>query len=584
MRTFRRRGFLQFAGLVGAATLCRALAGDSALGAGGAAQAGGASSRGANSGESASAPASQEKPGAGGPPRKPNFLIVIADDMGYSDPGCYGGEVETPILDGLAANGIRFTQCYSTARCWPSRACLLTGYYAQQVRMDPPHGKLPAWARMLPHYLRPSGYRCYVSGKWHLRNAPKAVADGGFDRSYILHDHDHHFAPKQHELDDKALPPVPAGMDFYTTTAIAGRAMDFLKEHAEKHAGEPFLMYLAFTAPHFPLQAPPADIAKYAGKYKEGWDICRSRRWQRMTRMGLINCALSEPDTGIIPNWNLPIEKLQEEIGPGEVSRAVPWKNLTDEQKDFQAGKMSIHAAMVDRNDQEMGRVIEQIKAMGAFENTVIIFVSDNGASAEQIIRGDRNDISAAAGSARSYLCLGPGWSTASNTPFRLHKSWVHEGGIASPLVVHWPAGIKARGELRHTPCHFVDLVPTLAALAGGAIAPSWNGQTPPALPGKNLVPALAADAAIERDFLYFHHMDNKALRVGDWKIVCAGNGKPWELYDMRTDRCESDDLASSQPQRVEQMAEQWKQLDDEYRRQADPDGPPGKAKAKGKQ
>jgi arylsulfatase len=393
---------LQFAGLVGAATLCRALAGDSALGAGGAAQAGGASSRGANSGESASAPASQEKPGAGAPPRKPNFLIVIADDMGYSDPGCYGGEVETPILDGLAANGIRFTQCYSTARCWPSRACLLTGYYAQQVRMDPPHGKLPAWARMLPHYLRPSGYRCYISGKWHIRNAPKAVADGGFDRSYILHDHDHHFAPKQHELDDKALPPVPAGMDFYTTTAIAGRAMDFLKEHAEKHAGEPFLMYLAFTAPHFPLQAPPADIAKYAGKYKEGWDICRKRRWERMTRMGLINCALSEPDTGIIPSWNLPIEKLQEQIGPGEVGRAVPWKNLTDEQKDFQAGKMSIHAAMVDRNDQEMGRVIEQIKAMGAFENTVIIFVSDNGASAEQIIRGDRNDISAAAGSARS--------------------------------------------------------------------------------------------------------------------------------------------------------------------------------------
>jgi len=582
MRTFRRRGFLQFAGLAGAATLCRVLAGDGAF-AGGAGLAG----QEAKAGEPASTGAktkAEESGAASGPGGKPNFLIVIADDMGYSDPRCYGGEVDTPVLDGLAANGVRFTQCYSTARCWPSRACLLTGYYAQQVRMDPPHGKLPQWARVLPHYLKPSGYRCYVSGKWHFRNAPKAVADGGFDHAYILNDHDHNFGPKNHDLDDKPLPPVPAGTDFYTTTAIAGHALDFLKEHAEKHARDPFLMYLAFTTPHFPLQAPPQDIAKYAGKYKEGWDVCRSRRWERMTKMGLINCALSAPEPQIIPSWNLSAEKLQKEIGPGEVGHAVPWKDLSDQQKDFQATKMSIHAAMVDRNDQEMGRVIEQIKAMGAFENTVIIFVSDNGASAEQIIRGDRNDKSAAAGSAGSFLCLGPGWSTASNTPFRLHKCWVHEGGIASPLVVHWPAGIKARGELRHTPCHFVDFVPTLVALAGGKIEPSWNGLTPPAMPGKSLLPALAADAAIEREFLYFHHMDHKALRVGDWKIVSLGGSSPWELYDMRTDRCESDNQASRQPQRVNQMAEQWKRLDDEYCRQADPDGPPAKAdKAKGK-
>jgi arylsulfatase len=578
---------LQFAGLAGAATLCRALTGGSAL-AGGAAGAAGQAGRAGetgNAGELASAAASDNKPGAGAPPRKPNFLIVVADDMGYSDPGCYGGEVQTPVLDGLADNGIRFTQCYSTARCWPSRTCLLTGYYAQQVRMDPPHGTLPAWARLLPHYLKPSGYRCYTSGKWHIRNAPKPIANGGFDRSYVLHDHDHNFGPKQHELDDKPLPPVPAGTDFYTTTAIAGHALDFLKQHAKEHASEPFLMYLAFTTPHFPLQAPPQDIAKYAGKYKDGWDACRRQRWQRMTKMGLINCKLSEPDTDIIPSYNLPAEKLTEQIGPGEVAHAVPWKDLTDAQQDFQAVKMSIHAAMVDRNDQEMGRVIEQIKAMGAFENTVIIFVSDNGASAEQIIRGDKNDKSAPAGSAKSFLCLGPGWSTASNTPFRLHKNWVHEGGIASPLVVHWPAGIKARGELRHTPCHFVDLVPTLVELAGGAIDPLWNGLTPPAMPGKGLAAALAADVAINREFLYFHHMDHKALRVGDWKIVSLGGNKPWELYDMRTDRCESDNLASNQPQRVEQMAEMWKRLDDEYKRQADPDGPPGKAgKAKGKQ
>ena len=552
MRTFRRRGFLRFAGLVGAAALGQAMVrGRSLAGAPGGAA------------------------GSDKPLQKPNFLVIVADDMGYSDPGCYGGEVETPVLDNLAANGLRFTQCYSTARCWPSRTCLLTGYYAQQVRMDPPRGRIPTWARVLPHYLKPSGYRCYTSGKWHLRGAPKPIADGGFDRSYVLHDHDHNFGPKNHEMDDKPLPPVPAGKDFYTTTAIAGHARDFLKQHAEKHAGEPFLMYLAFTTPHFPLQAPPQDIAKYADKYTEGWDVCRKRRWQRMTKMGLVNCALSAPEPQTTASWSLPVEKLQEQIGPGEVARAVPWKGITDEQKAYEAIKMSIHAAMVDRNDQEIGRVIEQVKAMGAYENTVIIFVSDNGASAEQIIRGDRHDKSAALGSAKSYLCLGPGWSTASNTPFRLHKSWVHEGGIASPLVVHWPAGIKARGELRHTPCHFVDLLPTLVDLAGGAIDPSWNGQTPPAMPGKSLAPALAADATIEREFMYFHHMSNKALRVGDWKLVYAGNNKKWELYDMRTDRSESDDQATRQPERVRRMAGLWQKCEDEYRRQA---GDPPKA------
>lgn len=551
MRTFRRRGFLRFAGLAGAAALGQSLERGRALA--------GAPGKAADSPK---------------PTGKPNFLVVVVDDMGYSDPGCYGGEVDTPVLDKLASNGLRFTQCYSTARCWPSRTCLLTGYYAQQVRMDPPHGKIPKWARILPHYLKPCGYHCYTSGKWHVRNAPKAIANGGFDRSYVLHDHDHNFGPKKHEMDDKKLPPVPDGTDFYTTTAIAGHALDFLSQHEKEHADEPFLMYLAFTSPHFPLQAPPEDIAKYAEKYTEGWDVCRKKRWQRMTKMGLVNCALPEPEPQTIPSWNLSAKELVKQIGPGEVDRAVPWKDLTDEQKEFQAVKMSIHAAMVDRNDQEMGRVIDKLKEMGVYENTVIFFVSDNGASAEQIIRGDMNDKSAAPGSAKSYLCLGPGWSTASNTPFRLHKSWVHEGGIASPLVVHWPAGIKARGELRHTPCHFVDLAPTLVDLAGGKIEPSWNGLTPAPMPGKSLMPALAKDVTVERESMYFHHMTNKALRVGDWKIVCAGEDKPWELYNMSGDRCESDDYASRKPEKVREMAKIWQQCEDDNRRDAGDDKP----------
>lgn len=537
MRPNRRRGFMRSAGLVGGAS-ARRYAFDSEPGGGG--QAGGARQA------------------------RPNFLIVVVDDMGYSDPGCYGGEVRTPHLDGLAANGLRFTQCYSTARCWPSRTCLLTGYYAQQVRMDPPHGEFPRWGRVLPHYLQPLGYRCYVSGKWHLRNAPKPIADGGFDRSYVLHDHDRHFYPQKHELDDEPMAPVQPGEDYYSSTATADRAIEFLRQHEAEHGDKPFLMYLAFIAPHFPIQAPADDIARYDSAFADGWDACRQRRWERMTQMGLVNCPLSERDPVTVPGYNLPPDELAEKIGPGEVSHAVAWDSLTDEQKRFQATKMAIHAAMVDRNDQEMGRVIEQVKAMGAFEDTVILFVSDNGASAEFILRGDGNDREAAPGSSGSYLCLGPGWSTASNTPFRLHKSWVHEGGIASPLVVHWPAGIRGRGELRHTPCHFIDVAPTLVDLAGGTVEPTHNGLTPPPLPGKSLAPALEDDAPIQREYLYFHHVGNQALRMGDWKIV-REKDKPWELYDLRTDRGESDDQAAAQPERVERMAQAWRRANDQY-------------------
>ncbi|UCF14851.1 MAG: sulfatase-like hydrolase/transferase, partial [Phycisphaerales bacterium] len=390
--------------------------------------------------------------------RKPNVLVIVADDMGYSDAGCYGGEIATPNLDALAAGGLRFTQCYSTGRCWPSRTSLLTGYYPQQVRMDPPRGRLPVWTRVIPHYLKPLGYRCYQSGKWHLMGARKAIADGGFDHSYILHDHDRFFNPKRHELDDENLAPVEEGTDHYVTTAIAEYAEDFLREHAEKHRDKPFYCYLAFTSPHFPLHALQKDIDRYRDKYHEGWDVIRKRRWKWLRKNGLVNCALPPLDTDVIPGWNFSKEKLGEMIGPGEADRAVQWAALTDEQKRFQATKMAIHAAMIDRMDRGIGLVLDQIRKMGAFEDTLIFFVSDNGASAEQIIRGDMHDKSAAPGSARSYLCLGPGWSTASNSPFRLHKSWVHEGGVSSPLIIHWPAGIAARGELRHDPCHFIDI------------------------------------------------------------------------------------------------------------------------------
>ena len=510
------------------------------------------------------------QPAGTGTAAKPNVLVIVADDMGYADAGCYGGEIGTPNLDRLAANGLRFTQCYSTGRCWPSRTALLTGYYPQQVRMDPVRRPLPEWTRVAPHYLKPLGYRCYHSGKWHLRNAPKPVADGGFHHSYVLHDHDRFFCPKSHALDDRKLAPIPDGADFYVTSTIANYATDFLKEHAEKHRDRPFYCYLAFTSPHFPLHALQKDIARYRDRYLQGWDVIGHQRWKRQREMGLVNCRAAALEPDVIPGWNFSRDKLREMIGPGEADRAVPWKELTEEQKRFQATKMAIHAAMIDRMDQEIGRVLDQIEKMNALENTLVLFVSDNGASAEQIIRGDKHDPSAAPGSARSYLCLGPGWSSAANTPFRLHKSWVHEGGISSPLIVHWPAGLKARGQLRHDPCHFIDVLPTVLDVTGGAsFSPQWNGKTAPPLPGTSLRPAFTRDNAIAHEYIYFHHMTNRAIRVGNWKLVAKGKDGPWELYNLKTDRCESKDLAETYPDKVTQMSQLWQKCEDQFRRQA---------------
>jgi arylsulfatase A-like enzyme len=498
----------------------------------------------------------------------PNVVIILADDLGFSDLGCYGGEIETPNLDRLAADGLRFTNFHNTARCWPTRACIMTGYYAQQVRMDPPKGRLPDWTRLMPHYLKPAGYRCYHSGKWHVRGAPKVVADGGFDRSYLVGDQDRFFSPTRVFLDDKKLPPVERGSGYYATRRIADYAVDFLGEHEADHDDEPFLLYLAFTCPHFPLHALQADIDRYRDLYQVGWDTIRQQRYKRLRELGIIDCELSAPEPETIPRWNFKPDRLAAEIGPGEAPFAVPWNELTAEQKDFQATKMAIHAAMVDRMDQEIGRVLKQLETMNALDDTAIFFLSDNGASAEQIIRADMHDKSAPPGSAGSYLCLGPGWSTACNTPFRRHKSWEHEGGNSTPMIAHWPEGIKARGQLRHTAAHCIDFVPTVLELAEASPAPTWNGLTPPPMPSRSLVPAFAEDCSIGHERLYFHHDNNRALLEGDWKLVSAQGG-PWELYNVASDRAEEKDLATTEPERVARMAAKWEDLEQRYRKQA---------------
>ena len=510
-------------------------------------------------------------------PARPNVLLIVADDMGFSDAGCYGGEIATPNLDGLAKGGLRFTQFYNTARCWPSRGALLTGYYAQQVRRDVVpgvksglRGTRPAWARLLPELLKAQGYRAYHSGKWHMDG--RAMANG-FDHSYQVDDHDRYFAPKFHSEDGVPQPAVVPGTGYYSTTAIADHAIKCLKEHAERFGAQPFFEYLAFTAPHFPLQAPPEDIARYTGKYVRGWDALRDERWARLRGMGLGGSTLSPIEREVGPPYAF-LGAMQK-LGPNEVNRPLPWGELTDGQRDFQAVKMSIHAAMVDRMDREIGRVLAQVKAMGAAENTLVLFLSDNGASAEMMVQGGGHDPAAEPGSGPSFLSLGPGWSSVANTPFRRHKTWLHEGGIATPLIVSWPRGIAARGELRTTPGHVIDLVPTILEVAGGKPPAAWDGQPVPPAPGLSLVPLFAKDGAVQHDSLWWEHEANRALRVGDWKIVAAGKDSPWELYDFSTDRSETKNLASAMPDKVREMAAEWTRQTEQYDALARKDAPP---------
>ena len=497
--------------------------------------------------------------------KPPNIILIMADDLGFSDLGCYGGEIQTPNLDQLATNGIRFSQFYNTGRCWPTRASLLTGYYPHGVRRDTipevasgNRGKRPSWSPLITEALKSSGYRSYHSGKWHLDGMP---IESGFDRSYHLKDQHRFFNPTLHWEDDQALPSVPKHTNFYATHRIGDHVIRCLTDHFRNHRELPFFHYVAFTAPHFPLQAPQKDIEKYRDSYSIGWDRIRQIRWNKLQTLGLVRGKLSKPMTEVGPPYDFP--EAMAILGSNEVNRPIPWDSLSQSQKDFQSTKMAIHAAMIDCMDREIGRLVSYIKEQNELDNTLIFFLSDNGASAEIMVRGDGHDSEAPLGSADSHLCLGPGWSTAANTPFRYHKTWTYEGGTASPLIVFWPKGIRERGEIRDQVSHVIDLWPTILEVAGVnyQIPASQNYQRP----GKSLTQQFASSATEPRT-LWWLHEGNRALRHGDWKINMEKSTGEWELYHLKTDRTEMSDVAEDHPGILSDLSNRWKQI---YQQQA---------------
>lgn len=482
---------------------------------------------------------------------RPNVVLILADDLGFSDLGCYGSEIETPAIDHLAASGLRFTQFYNTARCWPTRASLMTGLYPHQARMAmnfgekaPPaySGNIPLSCRMIPELLRSAGYRSYHVGKWHLNGGAKQPnhtwpRGRGFEHSYFLLGHDNYFFPKLIHDDSTRIEQFPD--DYYVTDALSNRAVKYLKEHHDGHRGEPFFLYLAYTAPHFPLHARADDVAHYRGRYRLGWDELRQRRYRRLRDLGVIDCPLSPRDPA-----------------------AAAWDGLSDAVRSAWDARMAVYAAMITCMDRGIGRVVRQLESMRALDNTLILFLSDNGSSAEFIVRGEGHDLAAPAGSRKTFQCLEVGWSNAANTPFRMHKMWVHEGGIATPLVVHWPAGLRARGAWTRQVGHVIDVVPTLLEVCG-AVYPRQHDAQPAMMPcGISLAPMFRGGTCASREFLFWEHQGARAIRLGDHKLVAEAGGA-WELYNLRDDRSELEDLAKIEPNKVHELAMLWQNYAD---------------------
>lgn len=514
--------------------------------------------------------------------RPPNILLILNDDMGFSDIGCYGGEIRTPNLDRLARGGLRYTQFYNTARCCPSRASLLTGLYPHQAdvgdmigddQTDGYLGDLSQRAATIAEVLKLNGYATYMSGKWHVTGHYESPhnwpCQRGFDRYYgILCGAASYYWPKTLTRDN--TPIECPGEGFYLTDAISDEAVAQLEEHFRTRPQQPFFHYLAYTAPHWPLHAPEETIAHYRGRYDCGWDVLRQERLARLRQLGILGneAALSERD-------------------PSQPA----WEDATD--KEWQARRMEVYAAQIDRMDAGIGRVLAALAQAGQLDNTLILFLSDNGGCHEEIVgtwaRKLPNSLSARShtrdgrpvrfgnlpdiqpGAEDTYCSYGVPWANVSNTPFRKYKCWIHEGGISTPLIVHWPAGISAANALRRQPAQLPDIMATILDCTGASYPERIGDRQILPHEGYSLRPTFA-DQPHSREFLAWEHEGNAGIRQGPWKLVreyvrpwhadlspdCPLGLQDWELYHIDSDRSELNNLASRHPERVAEMAALW--------------------------
>ncbi len=516
---------------------------------------------------------------------RPNVLLIMGDDIGFSDIGCFGGEVQTPNLDALAKNGIRFTQFYNATRCCPTRASLLTGLYPHQAGIghmirpvDYPgyRGDLSRQAVTIAEVLRAGGYHTYMAGKWHVSKShhPKDGTSNwpvqrGFEKFYgTIRGFGSFYDPESLCRQNKFITPEndPAYKpeQYYFTDAISDNAVSFLKEDASKK--DPFFLYLAYTAAHWPLQALEKDIAKYKGKFDGGYDSVRQARVERMKKLGLLD-----------PKW-----KTTPTIGK--------WDEVDN--KKWESRCMEVYAAMIDSMDQGIGRVIAQLKVDGRYENTLVLYLQDNGACAEPMGRVPLKNPAPAdlkpmrpnelqtqatppmqtrdgrwvkmgtdimAGPADSYVGYGEAWANVANTPFREYKHWTHEGGISTPLIAHWPAGISAKqhGKLNDQPGHLIDIMATIVEVSGVTYPTEFNGEKIKPMEGVSLNPVFEGNSLKRKDPIFWEHESNRAIRDGKWKLV-AMEDAPWELYDMEQDRTEMNNLAAKNPKKVQELAKLW--------------------------
>lgn len=499
---------------------------------------------------------------------KPNIVLILADDLGFSDLGCYGSEILTPNLDRLAADGVQFTQFYNTARCCPSRTALLTGLYPHQagvgdmsfdLELSGYRGRLNDNCVTIAQILHEAGYFTAMTGKWHLGQEHGVTPwNRGFDRSlshqygavyFKNYPNESPFKPDRNTqifldshpltLDDPTLP-----QQWYSTDLWTDYGLKFIDE--ARSTQKPFFLYLAYCAPHFPLQALPEDITRYRGKYMVGWDKLRKQRYARQLDMGIIpsKWKLSPRGEGLkSPTWK------------ANGSPIPAWDSLSEDVKDRQDLRMAIYAAMIDRLDQNVGRIVKHLEKNDQLNNTLILFLSDNGACISGDVFGFNVDNvpSELWGTAKSYISHGTGWSNASNTPFRKLKCFTHEGGIATPLIAHWPKGIAHPGTITGEVGHVIDIMATCIDVAGAEYPKHHLSQAITPLEGKSLIPVFQKGKREGHVALFWEHTGNRAIRAGRWKLVSEYT-QPWELYDMEADRAELNNLADKMPEKVREL------------------------------